>query len=373
MSLYPKKLAFICLPILCICFLSSCHKSSKEQASKPLPAVGIVKVTAEQVKSTIELAGRTTPFQVAEIRPQVTGILLQRIFTEGANVKENEPLYQIDPELYQAAVDQAQANAATLKLKYDRYKELIKVNAVSQQEFNDAEAAYLQSQAILKTASINLKFTKISSPIQGKIGLSSVKRGALVIANQAQALATVQQLDPIYVDIVEPTSELVRFKRELANGQLKQIDKNTVPVKLLLEDKSIYRITGKLEFTDVSVDQSTGTVTLRAIFKNPNYDLLPGMFVRAILEEGINDSTIVVPQQGVTHDNRGVATALVLKPDNTVELRKLDLGNAIGDKWVIKNGLQVGENLIVDGLQKVKPGDKARISSPSGETQSTQK
>ncbi len=371
-----NRLIGISLLLMLIFTLLSCGKGSSPSATKPLAAVGVIKVNSEQVTSTIELAGRTSPFQVAEIRPQISGIVLQRIFIEGSSVKENEPLYQIDSALYQAAVDQAiaardkvKANLATIKLKYERYKELIKINAISQQEFNDSEAAYQQAQAdlgsseaALQTANINLRFTRITSPISGKIGLSSVKRGALVTANQIQALATVQQLDPIYVDIVEPTSELIRLKKALENGQLKRVDKNTAAVKLILEDKSVYSLSGKLEFTDVSVDQSTGTVTLRAIFKNPHSDLLPGMFVRAILEEGTNDATIVVPQQGVTHDNRGKATALVLNQENIVELRVLELGNAIGNKWIVKNGLKVGENLIVDGLQKVRPGDKAQIS-----------
>lgn len=366
----------VSLIVMLIFSLLSCGKGSSSSATKPLAEVGVIKVNSEQVTSTIELAGRTSPFQVAEIRPQISGIVLQKIFTEGASVKENEPLYQIDSALYQAAVDQAiaarekaKANLATIKLKYERYKELIKINAISQQEFNDSEASYQQAQADLgageanlQTANINLRFTRITSPISGNIGLSSVKRGALVIANQTQALATVQQLDPIYVDIIEPTSELIRLKKALEAGQLKRVDKNSAAVKLILEDKSVYSFSGKLEFTDVSVDQSTGTVTLRAIFKNPNRDLLPGMFVRAILEEGTNDSTIVVPQQGVTHDNRGKATALVLNQENIVELRILELGNAIGNKWIVKNGLQVGESLIVDGLQKVRPGDKAQIS-----------
>ncbi len=354
--------------------LAGCDKPKGAAPSKGPTPVGVVQVRAEKVMVTEELPGRTSPYQISEVRPQVSGILQKRLFVEGVDVKAGQTLYQIDPSLYKAALDNAEASLAkseanlqTIKLKTDRYRELVKINAVSRQDTDDADAALKQAEAdvaankaAVETARINLDYTRIVSPISGRAGISNVTPGALLTANQANVLTTVQQLDPIYVDVVEPTADLMRMKNELASGKLKSAGSNAVKVRLKLDDDTVYKLEGRLEFADVTVDQGTGTVTLRALFPNPKQELLPGMFVRAVLEEGVNEQGIVVPQQGVTHDTRGGATALVLNSNGKVEKRDLVLGKALGNKWVVKSGLNAGDLLIVDGLQKVKPGADAK-------------
>jgi membrane fusion protein (multidrug efflux system) len=354
--------------------LTGCGPSPVPVAQKSAPQVGIVVVKAQKISVTTELPGRTSPYQIAEVRPQVGGIILKRLFREGADVKAGETLYQIDPALYKATFDsananlsKAEANLTTLKIKADRYRELVKINAVSKQDFDDADAAQKQAEAdvaankaAVETARINLDYTRIVSPISGRTGISTVTPGALLTASQAIALTTVQRLDPIYVDVTQSSADLLRMKHALEGGLLKRAGPDAVKAKLVLDDNTHYALEGELAFSDVTVDQGTGTVTLRAIFPNPKHDLLPGMFVRAVLEEGINEGGLLVPQQGVTRNARGEATALVLGPDNKVELRTLDLGDAVGDKWVVKSGLKVGDQLIVDGLQKVKPGVDAQ-------------
>lgn len=355
-------------PILLM--LAGCGKQEAAAPQKPAPQVGVVVIKQEKISVTTELSGRTSPYQIAEVRPQVGGIVQQRLFREGADVKAGETLYQIDPALYkaahasaQASLAKAEANAVTLKLKADRYRELLKINAVSKQDVDDAEAAQKQAEAdvaankaAVDTARINLEYTRIASPISGRIGISTVTPGALLTASQPVALTTVQRLDPIYVDVTQSSAELLRMKHALEQGLLKRAGPDAVKVKLVLDDNTHYAIEGELAFSDVTVDQGTGTVTLRAIFPNPKHDLLPGMFVRAILEDGVNEGGILAPQQGVTRNARGVATALVLGADGKVELRTLELGEAVGDKWVVKSGLRAGDQLIVDGLQKVKAG-----------------
>jgi len=365
---------FTWMTVIATLTLGGCGESHAPVAQKSAPQVGIVVVKAEKVSVTTELPGRTSPYQIAEVRPQVGGIVLQRLFREGADVKAGETLYQIDPALYKATFDsahanlaKAEANLATIKLKADRYRELVKINAVSKQDFDDADAAQKQgeadvaaSKAALDTARINLDYTRITSPITGRTGISTVTPGALLTASQAVALTTVQTLDPIYVDVTQSSADLMRMKHALEDGLLKRAGPDAVKARLVLDDNTHYALEGELAFSDVTVDQGTGTVTLRAIFPNPKHDLLPGMFVRAILEEGVNEGGLLVPQQGVTRNARGEATALVLGADNKVELRALDLGDAVGDKWVVKSGLKVGDQLIVDGLQKIKPGVTAQ-------------
>jgi len=354
--------------------LPGCDNPQAGGPQKGPAPVGVVIVKAQKISITSELPGRTSPYKIAEVRPQINGIVQQRLFREGADVKAGETLYQIDPALYKAGYDSAQANLAkaeanlqTLKLKAERYGELVKVNAVSKQDFDDTDAAFKQAgadvaanKAAVDTARINLDYTRIVAPISGRVGISTVTPGALLTANQTIALTTVQQLDPIYVDVIQSSAELMRMKHALESGLLKRAGPDAVIVKLLLDDNIHYALEGKLEFSDVTVDQGTGSVTLRAVFPNPKHDLLPGMFVRAILEEGVNEQGLLVPQQGVTHDTRGNATALVLGADGKVELRVLELGDALGDKWVVKNGLNAGDQLIVDGLQKIKPGATAQ-------------
>nr|WP_284710862.1 efflux RND transporter periplasmic adaptor subunit [Desulfovibrio aminophilus] len=344
------------------------------QGQAKLPQVGVVELTPQAVSLTTTLAGRTSPYLIAEVRPQVGGIIQKRLFTEGADVKAGDTLYQIDPATYQAAFDSAkaalarsEANAIPAKLKAERYTQLVTVNAVSRQDYDDAVAAAKQAEAqvevdkaALATARINLGYTRVTSPISGRIGRSAVTPGALVTASQATALSTIQQLDPIYVDVTQSSAELLRLKRDLAEGRLRGAGENQAVVKLLLEDGTPYPREGRLEFSDVTVDQSTGAITVRAVFPNPSAELLPGMFVRAVLEEGVDEQAILAPQQGVTRNFKGEATALVLTQDGTVEQRIIQVDRALGDKWLVRSGLSAGDRLIVDGLQKVRPGMKAQ-------------
>lgn len=350
--------------------LGGCGQQANTGAVASAPDVGVVDIQAQAVTLTTELPGRTSAFQVSEVRPQVGGIIQKRLFVEGADVKAGQALYQIDPATYQAAYDSARANLAkaeasliSVRNKASRYEELVAIKAVSQQDNDDSQAALKQAQAdvaaakaAVETARINLDYTRVSSPISGRVGRSSITPGALVTAGQSAALATVQQLDTMYVDVTQSSAELLRLRRDLASGQLKVAGANQASVKLVLEDGSIYPEAGKLQFSDVTVDQSTGSITLRAVFPNPKGDLLPGMYVRTVLEEGREDRAILVPQQGVTRDTKGNPTALVVGADNKVELRVLKTGRTVGDKWLVSEGLKAGDKLIVDGLQKIGPG-----------------
>jgi membrane fusion protein (multidrug efflux system) len=318
----------------------------------------------------MELPGRTSPYLIAEVRPQVGGIIQKRLFTEGSDVKAGQVLYQIDPSTYQAAFDsakaglaRAEANLTTTRLKEGRYKELISVNAVSRQEYDDMVAALKQAEAdvagnkaAVETARINLAYTHVTSPISGRIGKSSVTTGALVTANQPTALAAIQQLDPMYVDVTQSSADLLRLKQDMASGKIKQDGANQAKVKLLLENGAPYPQTGTLKFSDVTVDQSTGSVTLRSLFPNRQNILLPGMYVRAIVEEGANDKAILVPQQAVTRDPQGNAIAMVVDSTEKVEPRVLKADRTIGDKWLVADGLKPGDRVIMEGLMKVRPG-----------------
>lgn len=350
--------------------LSGCGQQASTESVAAIPDVGIVEIQAQAVTLTTELSGRTSAFQVSEVRPQVGGIIQKRLFVEGADVKAGQALYQIDPATYQATYDSARASLAkaeasliSTRNKASRYEELVAIKAVSQQDNDDSQAALKQAQAdvasakaAVETARINLDYTRVAAPISGRIGRSSVTPGALVTAGQSAALATVQQLDTIYVDVTQSSAELLRLKRDLASGQLKAAGANQASVKLMLEDGSVYPEAGKLQFSDVTVDQSTGSITLRAVFPNPKGDLLPGMYVRAVLEEGGEDRAILVPQQGVTRDTKGNPTALVVGAENKVELRVLKTRRTVGDKWLVSEGLKAGDKMIVDGLQKIGPG-----------------
>lgn len=354
----------------CVLVLSGCGQPANSEAAAAAPDVGIVEIRTQAITLTTELSGRTSAFQVSEVRPQVGGIIQKRLFVEGADVKAGQALYQIDPASYQATYDSARASLAkaeasliSIRNKASRYEELVAIKAVSQQENDDSQAALKQAQAdvaaaraALETARINLAYSRVTSPIAGRIGRSSVTPGALVTTGQAAALATVQQLDTIYVDVTQSSADLLRLRRDLASGQLKTAGANQAAVKLILEDGSTYPLAGKLQFSDVTVDQSTGSITLRAVFPNPGGELLPGMYVRAVLEEGAEEQAILAPQQGVTRDTKGNPTALVVGPDNKVELRVLKTRRTIGDKWLVSEGLKAGDKLIVDGLQRIAPG-----------------
>lgn len=360
---------FRCLPlsgfIVCAALLTGCdgQENPQQHAQAPQVSVHIVKSAPLAVKT--ELPGRTDAYRVAEVRPQVSGIILHRNFTEGSDVKAGESLYQIDPATYQAAYDnakgelvkaQAAANIAHLTVK--RYVPLVGTQYVSKQEYaqavataQQADASVVAAKAGVESARINLAYTKVTSPINGRIGKSSVTEGALVTNGQSTALATVQQLDPIYVDVTQSSSDFMRLKQQTS---LQKGD--TSSVELLMENGQPYPLKGTLQFSDVTVDESTGSITLRALFPNPQHMLLPGMFVRARIDEGTQPDAILVPQQGVTRTPRGDATVLVVNDKNQVELRTVVAPQAIGDRWLITEGLKNGDRVIISGLQKVRPG-----------------
>src|SRR5882757_2033258 len=326
----------------------------------PPPKVSVVVLKAESVPITTELPGRVAGYRYADVRPQVNGIILKRLFVEGSEVKAGQQLYQIDPAPYRATYDSAIAAEASAQALAERYKPLVEANAVSKQDYDNAVASNLQTKAAVETARINLIYTKVLSPITGRIGRSFITEGALVTANQSAVLATVQQLDPVYVDVTQPSSTLVRLRREAAAGLLKQNASGQTQVSILLEDGSDYAHTGTLEFSEVTVDVGTGSVTLRGLMPNPERLLLPGMFVREQLQEGVRQDAVLAPQQGVSHDQKGDPTALVVGPDNTVELRALQTDRAIGDQWLVTSGLKPGDRVIVEGLQLAKPGAKVQ-------------
>ena len=338
--------------------------------ARPLPEVAVQTIGTERAVLTTELPGRTSPFLVAEIRPQVSGLIQKRLFQEGSDVQAGSVLYQIDPAPYQAVLDQAEAalvaaesGLPVVKSRAERMKKLVEIHAVGVQDAEDAEAAHLKAiasvaaaKAAVDSARINLANTPIKAPISGRTGMSTVTVGALVTAYQPVALASVQQLDPIYVDVAQSSSDQLRLRKRLEGGRLKSGGDSARKAKLFLEDGTIYPLEGKLQFRDVTVDPATGAVTLRMVFPNPKHILLPGMFVKAVVEEGVDEQAILVMQQGVTRDAKGNATALVVDAANKVEPRILTLDRAIGDKWVVTSGLSIGDRVIVEGLQKIRPG-----------------
>ena len=365
--------------------LSACHSKPATPAPPP-PEVGVVTIKSEAVTDTAELPGRTNPMLSSDVRPQVNGVIKARLFTEGTDVKAGQVLYQIDPAPYQAALDQAkgqlanaQAALTTAKLKAERYADLVKANAVSQQDNDDAKAAYeqaaatvVQQKAAVEAANVNLGYTRITAPISGRIGRSLATPGALAVSGQTTALATIQKLDPIYVDVTESSDDLLALKRALAGGTLANAGPASARVKLMLAGGDTYPLEGDLKFSEVTVDQTTGSVTLRAVFPNPHAVLLPGMFVRAVLNQGVYRQGILAPQQGVSHDPKGGATAMVVGPDGKVQSRTLKTAGAYGDRWLVTDGLKPGDQLIVEGLLKVQPGMavKAVPAKPAGETAS---
>ena len=366
----------VLVSLLSLFLLSGCQQGHTQGASgRAAPEVGTVTIKPQRLVLTTKLPGRTSAHLVAEVRPQVNGILQKRLFTEGANVKEGQLLYQIDPAPFQAALASAKAslhkaetNLPSLGLRAERYNELLADNAVSKQDYDDAAAALEQAKAEIqfwraevKKARINLNYTRVVAPISGRIGKSNVTVGALVSAYQATQLATIQKMDPIYVDVVQSTAELLRLKRETNAGELCADEKNAKKVKIILEDGTPYPLDGLFKFRDVTVDPSTGTVTLRMVVPNPNGLLLPGMFVRAVIQEGIAENAILAPQQGVTRNPKGEPLALIVDEAGKVRQRSLTLGRAMGDKWLVKRGLAAGDRVIVEGAQKVRPGARSRL------------
>ncbi|WP_349778221.1 efflux RND transporter periplasmic adaptor subunit [Xanthomonas sp. WHRI 6108] len=331
--------------------------------------VGVQRVDVQRLALDQTLPGRTVAYQSAQVRPQVGGILRKRLFTEGEQVQAGQVLYQIEPAPFQAAYasaqgELAQAEAAVLSArpKAQRYQTLVKLDAVSQQDGDDAtatlrqnEAAVTAARAALQTAKLNLEFTRITAPISGRIGTSSFTPGALVTADQTDVLTTINQLDPIYVDVSQSSAQLLQLRRKLDAGQLKAVD-GKAEVKLLLEDGTAYARTGTLEVVDTAVDATTGTVKLRAVIPNPDHLLLPGMYVKAVLSMAVNEQAILVPQQAVTRNSKGEAVAMVVGADGKVAQRVLKTGDAVGDRWVVSEGLSAGESVIVQGLQKIQVG-----------------
>jgi membrane fusion protein (multidrug efflux system) len=343
--------------VLALVLLTGCRPKAPPPAPPP-PKVSVVTVRAQAVPITTELPGRVNGYRTADVRPQVNGIILKRLFVEGRDVKAGQQLYQIDPAPYQASYDSAVAGLASARALAERDKPLTEANAVSKQDYDNAVASHLQAQAAVETARINLIYTRVLSPITGRIGRSLITEGALVTANQATVLATVQQLDPVYVDVTQPTTTLVRLEKEAAAGLLEQNEAGKARVRVLLEDGSEYAHPGTLEFSEVTVDETTGSVTLRALMPNPERLLLPGMFVREEIHEGVRQGVVLAPQQGVSHNQKGEPTALVVGPDNTVELRTITTDRAIGDQWLVSSGLNPGDRVIVEGIQSAKPGAK---------------
>ena len=377
---HKKILVFITVTLIAGLPLTGCNKpkAASPKQSGP-PEVGIVVMKPERVSLTTELSGRTAPQFIAEVRPQVGGIIQKRLFTEGSYVKAGQILYQIDPASYQAAYasakasqSRAEATLVSLRLTEERYRDLVKIKAVSQQDYDNASAALQPAAAELaiaksavETARINLAYTKISAPISGRIGRSTVTDGALVTASQPTALATIQQLDFMYVDVTQSAAELLKLKQNLAKGVLKK--SGSAQVKLLLEDGSKYPLTGTLEFAEVTVDRSTGSITLRAIFPNPKQTLLPGMFVRAVVEDGVSEQALLVPQRGVTRNPDGNAVALVVGAEEKVEPRVIKVERTVGDNWLVSEGLKAGDRVILEGIQRARPGTPVK-AVPFGST-----
>ena len=406
-------------PVAVLLFGSLLLSGCKKQPSGPPPAVtpevSVVTMTQTPVTLTRELPGRISPQLIAEVRPQVGGIIKARLFEEGSDVQADQILYQIDPASYEAAVAsaeaalarsksgktqaeaalaRAEANLAPLRLKAERYKELAPVKAVSRQDVDDATAAVLQGEvevqsakaaiegaeaeigvakASLATAQINLAYTGVTAPIAGRIGRSMVTTGALVKASQDNSLATTQQLDPIYVDFTQSSTERLQLMEALNRGRIKQGKSDEAKIRLLLEDGSSYAEEGRLKFSDITVDPSTGSVTLRALFPNPHHLLLPGMFVRGIVQEGIREEAILVPQRGVTRNPAGEALVMVVGAEDKVESRIIKVTRTIGNDWLVDEGLKPGDRVIMEGTQKARPGTPVKAvpfdASAEGEPQ----
>ncbi|HCJ6373116.1 efflux RND transporter periplasmic adaptor subunit [Citrobacter sp. RHBSTW-00671] len=374
-----KNARFSLLPsfiIISAALLAGCNDQGDTQAHPAEPQVTVHVVESAPLAVTTELPGRTTSFRIAEVRPQVSGIVLKRNFTEGSDVEAGQSLYQIDPATYQADYDSAkgelaksEAAAAIAHLTVKRYIPLVGTKYISQQEYDQAiadarqaDASVTAAKAAVESARINLAYTKVTSPISGRIGKSNVTEGALVTNGQATELATVQQLDPIYVDVTQSSNDFMRLKQSIEQGSLHK-DSTSSAVELVMENGQAYPLKGSLQFSDVTVDESTGSITLRAVFPNPQHTLLPGMFVRARIDEGVQPNAILVPQQGVTRTPRGDATVMVVNDKSQVEPRAVVAAQAIGDKWLISDGLKPGDKVIVSGLQKARPGVQVKATT----------
>lgn len=377
---YPYNISCSLLMVLAVLIVLSglvgCKKESGQQAMRPasVQEVGIVTIIPQTVELDSKLPGRTSAYLEAEIRPQVDGIILKRHFREGSDIRAGQLLYQIDPDPFQAALDsaraslgRAEANLPSIRSRADRYRELVVEKAVSQQDYDDAAAALNQAlaeikywEAEVKSARINLKYTRITAPISGRIGRSSVTDGAMVTAYQPQALATIQQLDPIYVDVTQSSAELLRLNRRLEAGRLSTSEEKMSNVRIIMEDGISYPLEGTLQFRDITVNPETGSYILRIVVSNPEFMLLPGMFVRAVIHEGIAHGAILAPQQGVSRTPKGEPMALLVDENNIVQQRILTVDRTIGDQWLVTDGLSGGDRVIIEGMLKVRPGDTVK-------------
>jgi len=344
------------MPFVALMLITGCGEQKQSSVAVTPPEVGVYTVRSQALTLTTDLPGRTSAYRVAEVRPQVSGILEKRSFVEGAEVKLGQQLYQIDPRTYEARLRRAEANRTTAENLARRYETLLQTKAVSKQQYDDALAAWKQAEADYQVARIDVQYTRVLSPISGRIGRSAVTEGALVTNGQAQSLATVTQLDPIYVDVTQPITKLLGLQKALESGRLQNSGENQAHVSLSLDDGSAYPLPGVLKFSEVSVDPTTGSVTLRAEFPNPDRKLLPGMFVHALLKEGVQQAAILVPQQAISRDTRGVPTVWVVKSDNTVESREVETLRTVGNAWLIGKGVNAGERIITEGVQRVRSG-----------------
>ncbi|HGW6102148.1 TPA: efflux RND transporter periplasmic adaptor subunit [Citrobacter werkmanii] len=372
------KRKFAVIGLLNLLFIGGCDDSKNTLPQPAVPDVGVITLQAESINITSKLPGRIVPFEIAEIRPQVGGIILSRQFKEGSKVNAGEQLFQIDSAPLLAELDRAKGNLAKAqsaadnnRLTLDRYRTLLKSNYVSQQDYDTAQANAKEAQANLvvakaavQSARINLNYASVTSPLSGLSGKPAVTIGALVTANQAQALVTVQRLDPVYVDVTQSANDFLKLKTDMEQGVIEQ-SQGQVTALLEFDNGKRYAHTGKLQFSDLTVDETTGSVTLRAIFPNPDNTLLPGMYVTAVLNEGIQHHVLLVPQEAVTRNASGKATTLILDAENIVQLREITAAKAIGDKWLVTSGLHPGDRVIVSGLQHIRPGIKAHaLPSP---------
>jgi membrane fusion protein, multidrug efflux system len=352
--------------------LAAC--GGRAPSERPPPTVGVVTIEPQPVTLTTELPGRTSPYEIADVRPQVSGIIKARLFAEGSIVRAGQVLYQIEPAPFQAAYDQAKAQLANAeaslvdaRLKAERLAGLVKLNSAAVQDADDAEAVFREGQATvqqdraaLEAARINLEFTRVTAPITGKIGISTVTKGALVTADQPTALDTIQRLDPIYVDVTQSVAQVQALRQQIAQGRLDAGGPGTAEARITLDSGAVYPLAGRLQVTDITVDPTTDAVTLRAVFPNPSGLLLPGMFVRATIVEGVNPAGLLAPQQGVGHDQKGDPTALVVNGAGIVELRQLKVAQTVGNKWLVTAGLKAGDRVIVEGTQSAEPGARVR-------------
>ncbi|ROR13223.1 efflux RND transporter periplasmic adaptor subunit [Erwinia sp. JUb26] len=349
------------LPICLVFMLAACDQGTKDSTVKPAN-VGVTTLKSQPVTLFTQLPGRTTAVRTAEVRPQVSGIILKRLFIEGSDVKAGQSLYLIDPASYQATYDKALATFENAHRLATRYKPLVAAQAISKQTYDDAVAAEKQAKAELEIAQVNLNYTHVRSPVTGRIGRSLYTEGALVTNGQSNYLTTIQQLDPIYVDVSESSLQLLRQRRALADGKLQALGQNAAEVKLILEDGSQYAQPGKLEFSEVTVDETTGSITLRASFPNPDRDLLPGMFVHAVLPQGVAQKGILAPQEAILHDTKGRPYVYKVGANNKVVEQTIKTGEMLNSQWLVTEGLQTGDRVVVDGLQLVRDGSQVVAS-----------